>query len=251
MKTFCLMLACFWMMTSCASKSNSDISSKIPIPEKDTIPANPMESKTDQPVLGIDVSHFQGNINWEEIKADEITFAYDKATQGASFKDPDYAQNKRGAHEVGLAHGSYHFFTSDADPMDQAALFIATIDYTSGDMPPVLDLEQGGIVGTVKTSEFQDDVLSFLLEIERKLGIKPIIYTNHPFGNEYLDNPKFSEYGLWIAEYEVDTPKIPKTWEEKGWLIWQRSERGKVQGAMGNVDHDLFNPTKPFELVKK
>lgn len=214
-------------------------------PLQDTVPV------TNKRVLGIDVSHFQGKINWEDIKADNVTFAYDKATQGSGFKDPYYSKNKIGAHEVGLAHGSYHFYTSDADPKEQATLFISVIDYGSGDMPPVLDLEQGGVKGTVETEKFQQDIFTFLKMVEDKLGVKPIIYTNHPFGNQYLNDPKFADYELWIAEYGVDTPKIPRAWDEKGWLIWQRSERGKIQGAVGDIDHDLFNPKKPFEIVKK
>lgn len=150
-----------------------------------------------------------------------------------------------------MAHGSYHFYTSDADPKEQATLFISVIDYGSGDMPPVLDLEQGGVKGTVETEKFQQDIFTFLKMVEDKLGVKPIIYTNHPFGNQYLNDPKFADYELWIAEYGVDTPKIPRAWDEKGWLIWQRSERGKIQGAVGDIDHDLFNPKKPFEIVKK
>ncbi|MGB0177891.1 MAG: GH25 family lysozyme, partial [Owenweeksia sp.] len=82
--------------------------------------------------------------------------------------------------------------------------------------------------------------------VESKLNVKPIVYTNHPFGNQYLDHPDFANYDLWIAEYEVAEPKIPNAWKDKGWLIWQRSERGEVEGAVGNVDHDLYNPKADF-----
>nr|MBI1232399.1 hypothetical protein [Cytophagales bacterium] len=200
----------------------------------------------DTVILGIDVSHFQGDIDWGKIKSANIKFAYDKATQGSRYKDPKYVQNKQGAQNVGLVHGSYHFFTSNDSGLAQAEHFCQVVDYKEGDMIPVLDLEQGSIVGEVTVQNFQKEVFDWLNEVERILGVKPIIYTNHPFGDQYLDHPDFSAYELWIAEYGVSTPKIPKQWKEKGWLIWQRSERGKIEGAIGDVDHDLFNPAKPF-----
>ena len=209
------------------------------------------EATKDSVILGIDVSHFQGDIDWAKIKSANIRFAYDKAAQGSRYKDPKYAQNKVGARNVGLAHGSYHFFTSNESGLAQAAHFCQVVDYKEGDMPPVLDLEQGSIVNGVTILAFQKEVVDWLNEVERQLGVKPIIYTNHPFGEQYLDHPDFSAYELWIAEYGVSSPKIPKQWKEKGWLIWQRSERGSIEGAIGDVDHDLFNPDRSFDWDKK
>jgi lysozyme len=209
---------------------------------KKSIPENPIDTL----ILGIDVSHFQGEIDWNKIKEAKIQFAYDKATQGNHYKDPEYDKNKSGARSAGLIHGSYHFFTSNQPGIDQAKHFCTVVDYGKGDMPPVLDLEQGSILGDVVVESFQKEVLDWLNEVERTLGVKPIIYTNHPFGDKYLDHPDFSDYELWIAEYGVSTPKIPKRWTDKGWLIWQRSERGAIEGAIGDVDHDLFNPSRSF-----
>ncbi len=200
-------------------------------------------------VLGIDVSHFQGKIDWKKIKEVGIRFVYDKATQGIHYKDPEYSENKQGAHTFGLLHGSYHFYTSDQGGKEQADHFISVVEYSPGDMPPVLDLEQAGIKGAVEVEALQKEILVWLSEVENKLEVKPIIYTNRPFGNQYLSHPSFAEYDLWIAEYGVDKPRIPQIWEEKGWLIWQRSDRGKVEGVVGEVDHDLFNPARPFEVT--
>lgn len=207
------------------------------------------EQKTSQ-VLGIDVSHFQGDVNWDEIKKAGIIFVYDKATEGETYIDPKYARNRLGAHEYDLLHGSYHFFESDDDPKKQAELFLSVIDHKSGDMPPVLDLEDGGIKGEVSTEDFSKNVLTFLKFVESKLKVKPIIYTNHIFGNKYLTDPEFAKYELWIAEYDVPQPIIPDTWKNQGWLIWQRTERGKVEGSIGNVDHDLLNPSKKIPVYR-
>lgn len=216
-------------------------------PIKKAVPKNPIDTL----ILGIDVSHFQGDIDWKKIKDANIQFAYDKATQGNHYKDPEYDKNKTGARSAGLIHGSYHFFTSNQPGLDQAKHFCTVIDHRESDMPPVLDLEQGSIVNGVTILAFQKEVMEWLNEVERQLGVKPIIYTNHPFGDQYLDNPDFSAYELWIAEYGVSSPKIPKQWKEKGWLIWQRSERGSIEGAIGDVDHDLFNPARSFAWDKK
>ncbi|MFC5048480.1 GH25 family lysozyme [Aquimarina hainanensis] len=197
----------------------------------------------DAPILGIDISHYQGNINWKKIKKDGVSFCYAKATQGTSFVDPKFKTNQKQAKKIGLKHGSYHFFMAGKDPRKQADLFIQTVvSLNEGDMIPMLDLEQEGLEHHISAIQFQKDVLLWLSIVEDKLGIKPIIYTNNPFGNTYLTDSKFASYKLWIAEYQVKTPKTPSTWAENGWTIWQRSERGKVYGIQGkNVDHDIVN----------
>ena len=202
-------------------------------------------------ILGIDVSHFQGDVNWQDVRNANIRFVYDKASQGDRFTDPDYVQNKKGAHEAGLLHGSYHFFTSDKGGKSQAEHFVSVAEYSPGDMPPVLDLEQAGIKGNPDIPALQKEIMIWLQEVENTLNVRPIIYTNNPFANRYLNHPDFSEYELWIAEYGVSKPKIPESWKDKGWLIWQRTDRGGIEGVVGQVDHDLFNPERPFVFHKK
>ncbi len=247
LKHFCFSATILVMACNNPSTSDQAQTKDTALPKAKVTETKPVEPPKPQgPVLGIDVSHFQGDINWKEIKDAKLLFAYDKATQGEGYRDPDYAQNREGAHAVGLSHGAYHFYVAGDDPAKQANNFLAVVDYASDDMPPVLDLEQGGMKKGINAQTYQQNVLKWLNLVETKLNIRPIIYTNHPFGNEYLDHPDFAKYDLWIAEYEVDTPKIPNAWKEEGWLIWQRSERGKVEGAVGNVDHDLYNPKADF-----
>jgi lysozyme len=179
-------------------------------------------------------------VNWEEIKANNISFAYTKATQGNNYVDVKFHQNWSQMESAGLAKGAYHFYTSESDGKTQAQHFINTIkEVKVGDMPPVLDLEHGGISGTVEIAQFQQEVIYWLNAVEAKFGVKPIIYTNNPFANEYLNNKYFSKYTLWIAEYGVAEAKTPIAWMSRGWAIWQRTERGSIEGEIGNVDHDI------------
>ena len=244
-KPISFFLLAFLLLSSCKQENKRDLKQNEES-EPTTQPIKPPSQ-----ILGIDVSHFQGEINWQEIKDAQITFVYDKATEGETYLDPEYLANKAGAHQNNLVHGSYHFYISDDDPITQAEFFLKSIDYGPGDMPPVLDLESGGIKGDVDQGTFQEDVLTWLKHVESNLDVKPIIYTNPTFGDAYLTDSIFADYQLWIAEYGVESPTPPKIWEQNGWLIWQRSERGTIEGAIGQVDHDLYNPQKPFEVIKK
>lgn len=196
----------------------------------------------EQTASGLDVSHFQGDVNWEEVKASDFKFAYTKATQGTGFVDPKFATNETGSAKVGLHHGAYHFYLAGEDPLKQAQLFIKVCkEIDNGTLPPMLDLEQGSMQKAVNAKQFQQDVFTWLKEVETALNVKPIIYTNTPFGNQYLNNPDFANYYLWIAEYGVKTPKVPNAWKDKGWLIWQRTDRAKVEGTVTTFDGDTVN----------
>ncbi len=226
-------------------EATDSVATETPAPEE------PSLVEQTGPVLGIDVSHFQGKIDWQKIKDANIKYAYDKATQGMTYVDPEYKKNRMDAHSFDFTHGAYHFYVAGDDPQKQALHFVSVADYTPDDLPPVLDLEQGGMKASVKTENYQKDVLKWLQVVEEKLGVKPVIYTSPAFGNQYLDHPSFGEYDLWVAEYGVDTPKVPNAWKEKEWLFWQRSERGTVEGAVGQVDHDIYNPkARPINIKK-
>lgn len=221
------------------SDSNSpDSVTVIHLPESSTPVANPNTAASSS---GIDVSHFQNDVNWQEVKQAGISYAYSKATQGVSDVDPRYKQNRAGSAAAGLYHGSYHFYVAGDDPVKQAQLYIKTVQKLEDNpMPPVLDLEQGGMKPGIHVKQYQEDVMTWLNMVEKALGMRPVIYTNHPFGNQYLNDARFAAYELWVAEYGVAEPKIPAAWAKKGWKMWQRTERGKIEGAIGNVDNDLL-----------
>lgn len=240
--------------TSQKSKDNTD-QEKIQETKIKTISKSITENdlkipKIKTPILGIDVSHFQEDVDWKKVKEVGIHFCYAKATQGSTYKDPKFLENKLNTLKANLFHGAYHFYVAENDPKKQAHNFLSTLKITQKNktLLPMLDLEQGGIKSKITDIEnFQKDILIWLIEVENKLGVKPIIYTNNPFANTYLRNPKFSKYKLWLAEYGVKKPKIPITWKTQGWSIWQRSEKGLVNGIIGNVDHDILNPKHLIE----
>lgn len=235
---------------STAASEPESKNSALPVSEKKTEQSPEKYASTEKPtevkgpVLGIDVSHFQGEVEWKKIRKAGITFTYAKATQGENYHDPKFPANWKGAQKAGLYRGAYHFYMVGQDPVQQALSFINRIGtLEKGDLPPMLDLEQACIPKghRMETEVFQQNVKKWLDQVEKELGMRPIIYTNRPFANDYLDHPDFSRYKLWMAEYGVRKPRLPKTWSKAGWTIWQRSPKGAVEGEVGNVDHDILN----------
>ncbi len=193
-------------------------------------------------ILGMDISHFQREINWDKIKEDGVNFVYIKASQSTHFKDPKFKQNREAAKNECIYRGAYHFYETGKDPKKQAQNFVdAVVQLEAGDLPPVLDLEELGIKTQVTKETYETNTLLWLKTVEEKLGVRPIIYTDNSFGNKYLNHPEFAKYKLWIAEYtKAKSPKVPNVWKKTGWTIWQRTDREKLEG-IGKVDYDLFN----------
>jgi lysozyme len=188
--------------------------------------------------LGIDISHYQGNLLNEIKPEDSVRFLICKATQGEYYVDPDFRFNWREISERGLIRGAYHFYVCDIDPIVQAKHFARTIsDISSTDIAPILDIEQGSMSNGTSPKKMESDIIIFLKEVENILSRKPILYTDYAFANEYLKNPEFAKYDLWLAEYTgAEQPKIPTTWVSKGFKIWQRSEKYSVDHRKTDLD---------------
>jgi lysozyme len=184
---------------------------------------------------GIDVSYYQGDIDWQNVKNAGQTFAFARATYGTTKLDPMFSTNWQAIKSVGMIRGAYHFFVAADDPTEQANFFISTVgSLDSGDLPPVLDVEADS--GT--NSSLVTDVQTWLSMVEQKLGLVPIIYTAPSYWNEYMTG-NFGKYPLWVAEYGVTTPRSVNGWDK--WTFWQYSESGSVEGIEGTVDNDYFN----------
>ena len=188
-------------------------------------------------IHGIDVSKYQNNINWKEVKNMEekgikIGFVFIKATEGTSIVDAQFGRNWIEADEQNIPKGAYHFFVSNRNAKKQADNFIQIVNLKKGDMPPVLDVEKSH---GVSVADMQKGVKTWLNAVENHYGVKPVIYTNIDFYERYFADG-FEDYPLWIAHYlQPDKPRI-----EKNWLFWQHSEKGRVNGITTPVDFNVF-----------
>ena len=194
---------------------------------------------------GIDVSHWQGAIDWPAVRKAGKRFAFIKATESTSFVDPDFKTNWRGAKDAGLLRGAYHFFRPLANPRAQARHFLENLDMEAGDLPPVLDLEDSG---TVRNATLIQRVEIWIDEVQDQTGVFPIIYSGVSFLNTHFTTASgkpplwTKDFILWIANYlgaNATEPFMPSGWRE--WLFWQHSASGRVDGIQGNVDLDWFN----------
>ncbi|MVN78341.1 hypothetical protein GO988_18580 [Hymenobacter sp. HMF4947] len=183
-------------------------------------------------VHGIDVSAYQGRIDWAEVARHRVRFAFIKASEGITLRDPRFARNWRGARAAGILSGAYHYFQPNRDGGEQAALFISTVPLRSGDLPPVLDVEAPKFHDV---AELRREVRQWLEQVEAHYQVRPILYSNYAFYRHYLAG-HFDDYPLWLAHYEVDRPALPA----ERWIIWQHSDEAYVPGIRGTVDFNVF-----------
>ena len=188
-------------------------------------------------IHGIDVSRYQSAVNWKEVKNMEVKgikigFVFMKATEGINNVDDQFRRNWLKAEEQNISKGAYHFFIPGKNAKMQAQNFIEIVNLKKGDLPPVLDIETGH---RLSVTEMQKEVRIWLDAIEKKYGVKPIIYTNINFYQKFFQNG-FEDYPLWIAHYlQPDKPRI-----DNKWVFWQHSETGRVNGIKAPVDFNVF-----------
>lgn len=192
-------------------------------------------------VHGIDVSKYQARVDWARVKkmkvgGIQITFAFMKATEGTWLKDAQFETNWENARRQGVIRGAYHYFLPDVSPKEQAQHFIRNVRLRSGDLPPVVDVEE---VRGMNKSQVQRYTLECIKILEKYYKIKPILYTNRDFyKNYFVDNEDFKGYRFWIAHYHVTDFDMPG---EAKWQFWQHSDRGNVNGINERVDFNVFN----------
>ncbi len=195
---------------------------------------------------GIDVSHYQGVIDWPSVAAAGKRFAIMKVTEGQTYVDPGYATNHTAARAAGLPVSAYHFarpMSTRGDAVIQADWFVNNAALLPGDLVPALDLEQ---TGGLSVSDLQAWVGAWLGEVTAKLGVRPMIYASPAFWTTSMGNTTlFADQGysvLWIAHWGTSSPALPAAnWGGHGWTFWQYSSTGSVPGISGNVDLDRYN----------
>ena len=188
---------------------------------------------------GIDISHYQGKIDWEQLKnamieGCPVRFVIIKSTEGASRLDDHFRENFNQVRDYGFIRGVYHFWSNKSSAREQAYYFLDKVHLTEGDLPPVLDIEHKPADKSV--DDFQRDVLTWLHIVEDKYHAKPIIYTYYKFKEKYLSAPVFDDYPYWIAHYYVD-----KVQYQGKWKFWQHTDAGKLPGIKGYVDFNIYN----------
>jgi GH25 family lysozyme M1 (1,4-beta-N-acetylmuramidase) len=191
---------------------------------------------------GIDVSHWQGNIDWRQVAGAGKSFAIAKATEGVGYKDEKYDQNKAGAIANGLKFGAYHFARPENDAVREADWFVDNAAYQSGMLIPTLDLERTGGRGPNGLTTW---TRTWLQRVEERLGVKAMIYMSPSFWQNNLNNTRwFADNGydvLWIAHWHVEIPAPPaENWGGKGWTFWQYTSDGLVPGISGRVDLNRY-----------
>ncbi len=190
-------------------------------------------------IHGIDISHYQKDINWDRlrnalIQTYPIRFVFIKSTEGDSHLDKNFRDNFYWAKENGLIRGAYHFWSNKSSARRQAYFFLAMVQLSPGDLPPVLDVESKPKNLTVQ--DFQQNILTWLHIVEDRYHVKPIIYTYYKFKDLYLSDSRFDDYPYWIAHYYVDKMEY-----EGPWKFWQHTDAGRLPGISGYVDLDIYN----------
>jgi len=192
--------------------------------------SNMPSRNTEAPYDGIDISSYQGYIDWNKVSSDKnIRFVYIKATEGATYHSPHYAHNLSQARRNGMLVGSYHYLTSSSSINDQFKNFSTFALKPVQDLVPMLDVE---VRGTWSRSQLIDSVDKFCQLVKDLYGVQPMIYSTMEFYNKNL-TPHFNKHLLYIGRYSAEPPEI--NWEGQ-YTIWQFSETGIIPGIDAYVD---------------
>lgn len=193
---------------------------------------------------GVDVSHYQGTIDWQKLAEQDLDFAFIKATEGSSYLDECFYDNWQAAGKTELYIGAYHFFSFDSEGRKQAEFFIDTVGNLEGKLPPVIDVEFYGdkAYNPPEKEEVVTQLGEMLSALEEHYQVKPIIYTTYTVYNEYIRG-EFQEYPLWIRNvyYPSDVTLRGE------WSFWQYMDTAVLAGYEGTekyIDLNVFRGTK-------
>jgi GH25 family lysozyme M1 (1,4-beta-N-acetylmuramidase) len=190
-------------------------------------------------VRGIDVSKWQDAIDWDRVAGSGVRFAFIRVSDGARVHDERFERNWREARRVGLLRGVYQFFRPGQDVAAQANLVIEAIRGDSGELAPVIDVED---TDGRSRAQVAAAVAEWIRLVSAGTGRTPIVYTGPYFWRDQVGNPDQSASPLWIAHYTTGCPLISEdVWPR--WTFWQYSSSGRVPGISGNVDMNYFNGT--------
>ncbi|WP_426235584.1 glycoside hydrolase family 25 protein [Pararhizobium sp. DWP1-1-3] len=241
-RLFLALLPIVSLLSACTS-TDYDLVSTASIPPKfqDKDPQN-FGARTPQHhnIHGIDVSKWQGDIDWAKVKNSGVSFAFIKATEGKDRIDAKFGEYWQQARAAGLPYAPYHFyyFCSTAD--QQADWFIANVPKSAVYLPPVLDVEWNGESKTCRyrpsALTVQSEMKRFMDRLEAYYGKRPIIYTSVDFHRDNLVG-QFKDYHFWVRSVAAHPTEI---YTERRWAFWQYTSTGVIPGIQGNADINVF-----------
>ena len=187
---------------------------------------------------GIDISNWQGSIDFSEVRNAGVQLVYIQATEGNFYTDPYLQEFYEGAKDNGLLVGFYHFYSPAVSAQEQADYFTNAISGLTSDCVLILDLEEAG---GYSASDLSSIAVDFLKIVENDSKLKAGIYTYASFANNNITTGYgLEEYPLWIAEYGSSAPESNSIWGSS-YAGWQYSDTGNISGISTNVDLDIFN----------
>lgn len=191
-------------------------------------------------IYGIDVSEYQGKIKWVDLKmidsTHQVDFVLVRATAGKNRVDKKFIKNFEAVKNKNIIRGAYHYYRPNENSIKQAQLFINTVKLSSGDLPPVLDIEN--IPKRQSMDSLKVGLKRWLNAVEKHFKVKPIIYTGENYYYSFLKND-FEDYHFWIANYSKIIPEL-----DDNWRFWQFTESAKIDGINHAVDVNIFNGNK-------
>lgn len=194
---------------------------------------------------GVDISKWQGDVNWNAIAGDGMSFAFVRVSDGINTKDQFFDKNWAEARDAGLYTGVYQFFRPNQNIRQQADYLLEkmgcdmtakTCPWTSMDLPPVIDVEHRPS-GWSKT-QMRNAIRAWIDRVE-DFGVEPIVYSGRYFWRDYVGSDEWADHPFWIAHYTNNCPNIPSHWQD--WDFWQFTESGSVAGVSGGTDTNNFN----------
>jgi lysozyme len=210
-------------------------------PAKSDVRPSPKVAKAQKlPIHGIDVSRWQGKIDWASVRAAGTQFAFIKATEGGDHLDPRFSENWYGAAQAGVPRGAYHFMYWCRPAHEQAAWFRRNVPNDPNALPPVLDLEWNGHSRTCPRKVPRETALEavklILREMEAHTSKRPIIYTDITFHRDVLEG-ELNEYPHWVRSVAAEPHE---RYAGRQWMMWQYTTTGRVPGIGGDVDRNVF-----------
>jgi lysozyme len=225
------MRTCLWIaiVAGCAEPRTP------PSPPRHEPPRTPTCLGSGATLAGIDVSTYQGDIDWPAVRAAGVEFAFVRASHGTD-EDLRFATNWAAARDAGIVRGAYQYFRPSQDPLAQAELVLTAVgELAVGDLPVVLDVEAAD---DLPPAEVVAAVRAWIERVVAATGRQPIIYTGLYFWRDHV-GADLTRSPLWHAQYtEEPCPRLAPPWTD--WTIWQYTNKGSVDGISGSVDLDRW-----------